>query len=32
MKTVNKGNITNWEIGDCFITLIKSKDYPEYNN
>lgn len=32
MKKMNKENITNWEIGDCFITPIKSKDYPQYND
>lgn len=32
MKKLNKGNITNWEIGDCFITQMKSEEFPEYNN
>lgn len=32
MKEVNKGVITNWEIGDCFITPIKSEKYPKYND
>lgn len=32
MKTVNKENITNWEIGDCFVTPIKSQRFPQYND